>query len=91
MVVLCADLFQAARISLLHSLVHIENVAIDLTWDIIARFTHYNLPKEFYDNFVKIAADESKVCTTLCHTVALYQATPLITCSYSIILYLKRD
>lgn len=40
---------------------HTENVAIDLTWDIIVRFTSYNMPKGFYDNFVKIAGDESKV------------------------------
>jgi len=53
------------RVAMLHSLVHIENVAIDLSWDIIARFTHYNLPKEFYDNFVKVAGDESKHYTLL--------------------------
>jgi len=50
----------ANRISLLHSLVHIENVAIDLTWDIISRFTASNLPSEFYDDFVKVAEDEAR-------------------------------
>eukprot|EP00026_Physarum_polycephalum_P010615 Phypoly_transcript_10783.p1 GENE.Phypoly_transcript_10783~~Phypoly_transcript_10783.p1 ORF type:complete len:282 (+),score=32.97 Phypoly_transcript_10783:36-848(+) len=55
----------ANRIALLHSLVHIENVAIDLTWDIMVRFTHYNMPKGFYDNFVKIAGDECKHYTLL--------------------------
>jgi len=55
----------ANRIALLHSIVHIESVAIDLTWDIIVRFTRYNMPKAFYDNFVKIAGDESKHYTLL--------------------------
>jgi len=53
------------RIALLHSIVHIENVAIDLTWDIIVRFTRYNMPKAFYDDFVKIAGDECKHYTLL--------------------------
>ena len=38
-----------------------ENMAIDLAWDIIARYSHNNLPKEFYDDFVKIAEDEARV------------------------------
>ena len=46
---------------MIHSLVHIESVAMDLSWDIIARFTSENLPKEFYDDFVKVAQDEAKV------------------------------
>jgi len=49
----------ASRIALLHSLVHIENVAIDLSWDIIARFVHYQLPIEFYNDWVKVAEDEA--------------------------------
>jgi len=50
---------------LLHSLVHIENVAIDLTWDIISRFTSNDLPDEFYDDFVKVAEDEARHFTLL--------------------------
>eukprot|EP01125_Pyxidicula_operculata_P022048 TRINITY_DN8846_c0_g1_i1.p1 TRINITY_DN8846_c0_g1~~TRINITY_DN8846_c0_g1_i1.p1 ORF type:complete len:289 (-),score=62.36 TRINITY_DN8846_c0_g1_i1:173-1039(-) len=50
----------ANRIAMLHSLVHIESVAIELAWDIIARFTHLNLPKEFYDDFVQVAEDEAR-------------------------------
>jgi len=52
-------------ISLLHSIVHIESVAIDLSWDIIARFAYLNLPREFYDDFVKVAEDEARHYTAL--------------------------
>lgn len=53
----------ASRQSLLHSLVHIENWAIDLSWDIIARFgvhqPHYCLPKAFFDDFVQVGSRHS--------------------------------
>ncbi len=57
----------ASRIALLHSLANIEQWAIDLSWDIIARFANTEfsdktkLPKEFIDDFVKVATDEAKV------------------------------
>lgn len=53
----------ASRQALLHSLVHIENWAIDLSWDIIARFgreADYELPKQFFDDFVQVAEDECR-------------------------------
>ncbi|XP_068128530.1 uncharacterized protein [Hyperolius riggenbachi] len=56
----------ASRIALLHSLANIEQWAIDLSWDIIARFaniqlqTGEKLPKEFFSDFVKVAGDEAK-------------------------------
>ncbi|XP_063781689.1 uncharacterized protein HI_0077-like isoform X1 [Pseudophryne corroboree] len=56
----------ASRIALLHSLANIEQWAIDLSWDIIARFAGFQLqtgeklPKEFFSDFVKVAADEAK-------------------------------
>ncbi len=49
---------------LVSSLVHIENWAIDLSWDIIARFGSnptYNLPKEFFDDFVQVREHHSYV------------------------------
>lgn len=54
-----------SRIALLHSLAHIENWAIDLSWDIIARFgadPRYSgvLPEEFFDDFVTVADDECR-------------------------------
>ena len=55
----------ASRIAMLHSLANIEQWAIDLAWDIIARFSTVKinnkpLPKEFFDDFVRVAAEEAK-------------------------------
>lgn len=48
------------RIALLHALAHIELNAIDLAWDIIARFTAEDLPKAFYDGWVQVGDEEAK-------------------------------
>lgn len=48
----------ANKTALLHSLAHIELNAIDLCWDIIARFP--GMPKAFYDDWVKVADDEAR-------------------------------
>ena len=48
------------RIALLHALAHIELNAIDLAWDIIARFTHEDLPRAFYDDWLQVAEEEAK-------------------------------
>lgn len=48
------------RIALLHAVAHIELNAVDLHWDIIARFGHIELPVGFYDDWVKAADEESK-------------------------------
>lgn len=48
------------RIALLHALAHIELNAIDLAWDIIARFADETLPDDFYDDWVTVAAEEAK-------------------------------
>jgi uncharacterized ferritin-like protein (DUF455 family) len=50
----------ATGIALLHALAHIELNAIDLAWDIIARFTGDGLPRGFYDDWVGVAAEEAK-------------------------------
>lgn len=56
----------ASRIALLHSLANIEQWAIDLSWDVIARFSTFRLsngeplPCQFFDDFVKVAGDEAK-------------------------------
>jgi uncharacterized ferritin-like protein (DUF455 family) len=47
------------RIGLLHALAHIELNAIDLAWDIVARFTGLDLPKGFYNDWVQVALDEA--------------------------------
>jgi uncharacterized ferritin-like protein (DUF455 family) len=50
------------KIALLHALAHIELNAIDLAWDIMARFAHdpFPLPRAFFDDWVGVAADEAK-------------------------------
>ncbi len=48
------------RIALLHAVAHIELNAVDLHWDIIARFTDVKMPIGFYDDWVKAADEESK-------------------------------
>jgi uncharacterized ferritin-like protein (DUF455 family) len=53
------------RIALLHALAHIELNAVDLHWDIIARFTDQPMPLGFYDDWVKAADEESKHFTLL--------------------------
>jgi len=49
----------AGRIALLHALAHIELNAIDLGWDIIARFSGEDLPLAFFDDWVRVAAEEA--------------------------------
>lgn len=48
------------RIALLHAVAHIELNAVDLHWDLIARFGHLPMPPGFYDDWVKAADEESK-------------------------------
>lgn len=48
------------RAAFFHAIAHIELNAIDLGWDIIARFTSPDLPKAFYDDWVQVALDEAE-------------------------------
>jgi uncharacterized ferritin-like protein (DUF455 family) len=50
----------AGRIALLHALAHIELNAVDLGWDIIARFAGGGLPREFFADWVEVAAEEAE-------------------------------
>ncbi|KAK9168456.1 hypothetical protein Syun_000596 [Stephania yunnanensis] len=55
-----------SRQAILHSLVHTESWAIDLSWDIIARFgKQESMPREFFTDFVKVAQDEGRHFTLL--------------------------
>ena len=51
---------EQGRLHLIHALAHIELNAVDLAWDIIARFTAEDLPKAFYDDWVGVALDEAR-------------------------------
>ena len=48
------------RFALMHAIAHIELNAIDLAWDIIARFTEHDLPRDFYDDWIGVAVDEAR-------------------------------
>lgn len=56
----------AGRAALLHAVAHIELNAVDLHWDIIARFTDVKMPLGFYDDWVKAADEESKHFNLMC-------------------------
>lgn len=68
------------RIALLHAVAHIELNAVDLHWDIIARFGHHPMPPGFYDDWVKAADEESKHFNLLCNRLeamgSFYGALP---------------
>lgn len=49
----------ANRIALLHAIAHIELNAIDLAWDLIARFAAPDLPRDFYDDWIMVADQEA--------------------------------
>jgi len=57
---------EAGRAALLHAVAHIELNAVDLHWDIIARFAHVDMPMGFYDDWVKAADEESKHFNLVC-------------------------
>lgn len=48
------------RIALLHAVAHIELNAVDLHWDIVARFSGTPMPAGFHDDWVRAADEESK-------------------------------
>jgi len=54
------------RLAILHAVAHIELNAVDLHWDIIARFGHVPMPFGFYDDWVKSADEESKHFNLIC-------------------------
>jgi uncharacterized ferritin-like protein (DUF455 family) len=50
----------SGRIALVHALAHIELNAIDLAWDLVARFSDSSLPRAFFDNWLGVAAEEAE-------------------------------
>jgi uncharacterized ferritin-like protein (DUF455 family) len=54
------------RTALLHAVAHIELNAVDLHWDIIARFTYHPMPLGFYDDWVRAADEEAKHFNLIC-------------------------
>ncbi|WP_375173333.1 ferritin-like domain-containing protein [Pseudooceanicola sp.] len=54
------------QIAILHAVAHIELNAVDLHWDIIARFTEAGFPMGFYDDWVQAADEEAKHFNLVC-------------------------
>ena len=48
------------RFALLHALAHIELNAVDMTWDLVARFAHEPMPRGFFDDWVQVGLEEAK-------------------------------
>lgn len=48
------------RVALVHALAHIELNAVDLAWDIIARFAGADLPRKFFGDWVDVAEEEAE-------------------------------
>jgi uncharacterized ferritin-like protein (DUF455 family) len=57
----------AKRTALLHALAHIELNAIDLAWDLIARFGTAEMPRAFFDDWVTVADEEALHFQLLSH------------------------
>jgi uncharacterized ferritin-like protein (DUF455 family) len=49
----------AGRTALIHALAHIELNAIDLALDLLARFAGEGLPRDFFAEWVEVAAEEA--------------------------------
>jgi uncharacterized ferritin-like protein (DUF455 family) len=60
----------AGRIALVHALAHIELNAIDLGWDLVARFSGQKLPHAFFDDWVSVATEEAHHFELLAHRLA---------------------
>ena len=50
---------EAGRSALLHAIAHIELNAVDLAWDIVARFARERMPRSFFDQWVRVAYEEA--------------------------------
>lgn len=70
----------AGRIALLHAVAHIELNAVDLHWDMVARFTDQSMPLGFFDDWVRAADEESNhfnlICDCLEASGSYYGALP---------------
>ncbi|GAB5376210.1 MAG: ferritin-like domain-containing protein [Acuticoccus sp.] len=63
------------RTAFLHAIAHIELNAVDLAWDIIGRFAREAMPRSFYDQWVRVAAEEAIHFGLLGERLAAFGAT----------------
>lgn len=61
-------------VALLHAITHIEFNAIDLAWDIVARFGK-DMPRSFTDDWVRVADDEARHFEMLMERLKSHDAT----------------
>ncbi|WP_163850688.1 ferritin-like domain-containing protein [Pseudooceanicola aestuarii] len=54
------------QLAILHAVAHIELNAVDLHWDLIARFGDIAMPAGYYDDWVKAADEESRHFNLMC-------------------------
>ncbi|PZX45602.1 uncharacterized ferritin-like protein (DUF455 family) [Roseinatronobacter thiooxidans] len=54
------------RAAILHAIAHIELNAVDLHWDLVARFHDIDMPLGFFDDWVKAADEESNHFNLIC-------------------------
>ena len=54
------------RYALMHSLAHIELNAVDMTWDLVARFAHERMPRSFFDDWVQVGLEEAQHFELVC-------------------------
>lgn len=66
---------EPGRVALLHALAHIELNAIDLAFDIVARFTREDLPRAFFDAWVAVGDDEARHYLMLAERLAELNAS----------------
>lgn len=50
----------------MHAVAHIELNAVDLHWDLLARFSKVRMPPGYYDDWVKAADEESHHFNLMC-------------------------
>ena len=62
----------AGRLALMHAIAHIELNAVDLHWDIIARYTDTPMPMGFYDDWAKSGGEEAKHFLLICDCLKVY-------------------
>lgn len=58
----------------MHGMAHIELNAIDMVWDMLARFHHPSWSVEFYDDWVEVASDEARHFELLCERLKHYNS-----------------
>lgn len=51
---------EKGRVALVHAIAHIELNAIDLAWDAVARFVGNDLPRAYFDDWVRVAVEEAR-------------------------------